>query len=84
MLAAEGHVGGLEDAGIDVDAVIDNDDCASIMDIKATQGVGHIDACRVACSVLRPPHLTFMEIYGQGRMVVESHGKRRALKRRGL
>ena len=71
--------------GEDIDAILDADDCINLFDVLQHLGVDVVHACRFVCSLKRRPPTTFMEWYGQGRIVeAAAHGQRRALNCKGL
>ena len=67
-----------------MDAVVEHEDFATIMDVLQILGVPLVDANRFAYAVTRKPGPSFIEAYGQGRMVEASHGCRRSLNCNGL
>lgn len=67
------------DPGIDVDAVLDNQALVDTLDALQALGVDILDACRYVKAIRKPEVPTFVEVYGQGRIVDASRTSRRSL-----
>ena len=71
--------------GDDVNALLAAEDYINLFDVLQHLGVNAVQACNFVCSLKQRPPTTFMEWYGQGRIVeAAAHGKRRALNCKGL
>ena len=70
--------------GTDVDCLLGNSDYTDLMDVLQTLGIDVLAASRYVNAIRRKPKGTFVEMYGQGRMVVTAHRRRRSLNLEGL
>ena len=74
-----------DDDSIDVDALRNAQEYINVVDVLHQLGVDPIVACRFVNSVRKAPSQTFMELFGQGRIVeAAAHGGRRSLNVTGL
>ena len=72
------------DHGLDVDAVLVNQGLVDILDAMQTLGVDITGARRYVKSIRKPDMPTFVEVYGQGKIVDASRTSRRSLNIRRL
>ena len=69
--------------GIDVDSSLAQQEYTAVMDVLQTMGIDVVQACRFVDSIRKPPSRSFLDVCGQGRMLVAAHGRRRSLNLEG-
>ena len=81
------HVAEIRDNNVvfgDVQADMVNPDYVALRDVLQILGVDIVSACGFASQITKKPPVSFLELYGRGRLNELAHGRRRNINCKGL